>query len=442
MLKELVQERLMAAADEIFALFERTIACYEEELSRTREEKERHRRLETASQTPIGLHDIEDVQQLIGHQDDYPPQLQGWITTPEQEDPQPPRIKAEEDELGITQEGECPLGSNGADLASLPLTGVSVKTEDYEEKPPESSRRYHSQSEENRGAEPPCSSLLQHRTAEMDGDHFGAPLSDSDDQGRVEVPLSSDTDCEDYVGTHADNEYHVQRLIGPQEDYPPQPQDGFTISKQEEPQPPHIKEEENELWITRKGGCPLGLKGAGLTKSPPTGVPVKTEDDEEKPPEFSQRPHSPNEENRGAEPPCSSLLHRTTEMEGDQCGASLSDRVEEPLSSGAHCEDTRTQTYNKHSKRKTVGTKWLTCSFCVKSFFKKIDFTRHMRTHTGEKPFACSVCGRRFTLKSNLAVHMRTHTGEKPFVCSVCGKAFSQKPHLRGHMGTHFRKSL
>ncbi|XP_061750470.1 zinc finger protein 316-like isoform X3 [Nerophis ophidion] len=381
MLKELVQERLMAAADEIFALFERTIACYEEELSRTREEKERHRRLETASQTPIGLHDIEaDVQQLIGHQDDYPPQLQGWITTPEQEDPQPPRIKAEEDELGITQEGECPLGSNGADLASLPLTGVSVKTEDYEEKPPESSRRYHSQ--------------------------------------------------------------NVQRLIGPQEDYPPQPQDGFTISKQEEPQPPHIKEEENELWITRKGGCPLGLKGAGLTKSPPTGVPVKTEDDEEKPPEFSQRPHSPNEENRGAEPPCSSLLHRTTEMEGDQCGASLSDRVEEPLSSGAHCEDTRTQTYNKHSKRKTVGTKWLTCSFCVKSFFKKIDFTRHMRTHTGEKPFACSVCGRRFTLKSNLAVHMRTHTGEKPFVCSVCGKAFSQKPHLRGHMGTHFRKSL
>ncbi|XP_061750487.1 zinc finger protein 449-like isoform X5 [Nerophis ophidion] len=339
MLKELVQERLMAAADEIFALFERTIACYEEELSRTREEKERHRRLETASQTPIGLHDIEDVQQLIGHQDDYPPQLQGWITTPEQEDPQPPRIKAEEDELGITQED-------------------------------------------------------------------------------------------------------VQRLIGPQEDYPPQPQDGFTISKQEEPQPPHIKEEENELWITRKGGCPLGLKGAGLTKSPPTGVPVKTEDDEEKPPEFSQRPHSPNEENRGAEPPCSSLLHRTTEMEGDQCGASLSDRVEEPLSSGAHCEDTRTQTYNKHSKRKTVGTKWLTCSFCVKSFFKKIDFTRHMRTHTGEKPFACSVCGRRFTLKSNLAVHMRTHTGEKPFVCSVCGKAFSQKPHLRGHMGTHFRKSL
>ncbi|XP_061880729.1 zinc finger protein 875-like isoform X3 [Entelurus aequoreus] len=349
MLKELVQERLMAAADEIFALFERTIACYEEELSRTREEKERHRRLEAASQTQSVLHDIEaDVQQLIGHQDEYPPQLQGWITTPEQEDPQPPRIKAEEDELGITQED-------------------------------------------------------------------------------------------------------VQQLIGHQEEYPPQPQEGFTTSKQEEPQPPRIKEEENELRITQKGECLLGLKRADFIKLPLTGDSLKTEDHEDQPPEFSRRHHSPNKENGGAEPPSSSLLqHKTTEMEGDHFGAPLSDsdaqdRVEEPLGIDTHCEDMRTHTDKKHSKcskRKTVGTKWLTCSFCVKSFFKKIDFTRHMRTHTGEKPFTCSVCGRRFTLKSNLAVHMRTHTGEKPFVCSVCGKAFSQKPHLRGHMGTHYRKSL
>nr|XP_061833544.1 uncharacterized protein LOC133617541 isoform X2 [Nerophis lumbriciformis] len=35
MLKELVKERLMAAANEIFRLFERTIASYEEELERT-----------------------------------------------------------------------------------------------------------------------------------------------------------------------------------------------------------------------------------------------------------------------------------------------------------------------------------------------------------------------------------------------------------------------
>ncbi|XP_061896103.1 uncharacterized protein LOC133645231 isoform X3 [Entelurus aequoreus] len=57
MLKELVKERLMAAADEIFALFESTITSYEEELCRTREEKERHRQqLEAVCKTQIVLH--------------------------------------------------------------------------------------------------------------------------------------------------------------------------------------------------------------------------------------------------------------------------------------------------------------------------------------------------------------------------------------------------
>lgn len=44
MLKDLVRERLVAAADEIFGLFEKTIAAYEEQLRRATEETERHRR--------------------------------------------------------------------------------------------------------------------------------------------------------------------------------------------------------------------------------------------------------------------------------------------------------------------------------------------------------------------------------------------------------------
>ncbi|XP_061880728.1 zinc finger protein OZF-like isoform X2 [Entelurus aequoreus] len=355
MLKELVQERLMAAADEIFALFERTIACYEEELSRTREEKERHRRLEAASQTQSVLHDIEDVQQLIGHQDEYPPQLQGWITTPEQEDPQPPRIKAEEDELGITQEGECLLGSNGADLSSLPLPGVSVKTEDYEEKPPESSRRYHSPSEESRGAEPPCSSLLQHKTTEMDGDHFGAPLSDSDDQDRVEVPLSSDTDCEDYMRTHTDNKYRKcskRKTVGTE-----------CLTCSVCLRSFFYKKDFARHMRTHTGEKPFACSVCGQR--------------------FAQNPHL--------------ISHMAT-----------------------------------HTREKPF-----VCSVCGKRFTLKSNLAVHSRTHTGEKPFVCPVCGKRFTLKSYLTVHSRTHTGEKPFVCSVCGKTFSQKPHLITHMRTH-----
>lgn len=54
MLKDFVKERLLAAADEIFGMFERTIASYEEQLCRARDETERHRRqLEAVCKTQI-----------------------------------------------------------------------------------------------------------------------------------------------------------------------------------------------------------------------------------------------------------------------------------------------------------------------------------------------------------------------------------------------------
>ncbi|XP_061907879.1 zinc finger protein 33A-like [Entelurus aequoreus] len=120
MFRELVKQRLMAAADEIFALFERTIASYEEELSRSREEKERHRRqLEAVCKTQIVLH-VEDVQQLIDGQEKRPVQ---------------PQKRRKDGELGTIKEGDCLLGPEEADPTKLQLNVVSVKIDDYEEKP-------------------------------------------------------------------------------------------------------------------------------------------------------------------------------------------------------------------------------------------------------------------------------------------------------------------
>lgn len=45
MLKMVVNQRLTAAAEELFGLFERTIAEYEAELSRSKRENERQRKL-------------------------------------------------------------------------------------------------------------------------------------------------------------------------------------------------------------------------------------------------------------------------------------------------------------------------------------------------------------------------------------------------------------
>ncbi|XP_061741926.1 uncharacterized protein LOC133542096 isoform X2 [Nerophis ophidion] len=130
------------------------------------------------------------------HQEECLPHLQGDSFT----HPQPPYFKEEE-------EGECPVGQEEADVSKFPLTVVSVKTEEHEDKPPESSQLHHSP--------------------------------------------------------------NVQ-------------------------QPSHIKEEEEEVWMSQEGECPVGQEEADVSKFPLTVVSVKTEEHEDKPPESSQLHHSPS----------------------------------------------------------------------------------------------------------------------------------------------------
>ncbi|XP_061880854.1 uncharacterized protein LOC133632454 isoform X3 [Entelurus aequoreus] len=141
--------------------------------SQMKKVEEQNKRLcqKKSEEEKTGPHVYINVQR-IG--EELPPQL-GGSSILKQKTIQPPHIKKEEEELCITQEGECLLGREEADYTDFPLTVVSVKIEDDEEKP--------------------------------QGDNLLAPLSDSEAEDEVEEPLSSDTDCEDDMRTHTDNKH-------------------------------------------------------------------------------------------------------------------------------------------------------------------------------------------------------------------------------------------
>ncbi|XP_033985953.1 zinc finger protein 62 homolog [Trematomus bernacchii] len=98
-LREFVIERLSAAAEEIFGVFQKTIVEYEEEIKRQRRLLDVVLKPEIIElpQHPVCEEQVLSEQQLC---------IQERNSSLDQEDPEPPQIKEEQEELCTSQEGE------------------------------------------------------------------------------------------------------------------------------------------------------------------------------------------------------------------------------------------------------------------------------------------------------------------------------------------------
>ncbi|XP_061746852.1 chorion transcription factor Cf2-like isoform X3 [Nerophis ophidion] len=251
-------------------------------------------------------------------------------------------------------------------------------------------------------------------------------------------------------------------------------QEESPLQQQEDPQPPHIKEEKEDLCITQEEECLLGQEEADLTQFPLIVVSVKTEEHEDKPHESSQLHHSPNvqrmsawsheeipsqqqewssilgqkelqapyhikEEQLHDEDEAQSLQLHHSQSEENRGAELVSQHITE--ADGKHCEDIKSEPDSIFVPLSDMDLMMSDSSDHSDHIQKPLESEKYSkgdtRYYTNNKHFDCSECRKSFRRKTNFTVHMRIHTGEKPFTCSVCKKSFSTKQHMTTHMRTH-----
>ncbi|XP_049572771.1 zinc finger protein 25 [Syngnathus scovelli] len=364
-LRTLVKQRLNVAVEEIFELFERTIAQYEEELCRTKEEKEQQRRLLDAILKPqIRLHKA-DTQLVLQESQE---EIAGF----DQKEPgEPTHIKEEEQNVWSSQDVEQLQRLEEEDAAASQFAWLSVHVKSEDERD-HYSQFCSTQSEEDREADGNAHLLDNNLTTLSDTPNVISPLSDTDHNNHAKEPSA-----------HKGAEKHFICL-----------ECGRTFSSKKTLKVHmiiHTGEKRFACSFCAKRfyrKCDLKNHLATHTDEKPYSCAICARG-------FTLRKYMMLHMKTHAAVP---LTRQGVRAEGHAS--------RHKLTHGSLClkhfsrEDNLKLHISKQDDEKLFG-----CRLCDKRFTYKKNVRIHTRSHTGEKVFACNVCAQRFSYKYQLDKH-------------------------------------
>ncbi|XP_023137065.1 zinc finger protein 391-like [Amphiprion ocellaris] len=408
-LRELINQRLTAAAEEIFTEFEKTIVQYEEEIDRQR------RLLDNIWKPEIKLHTTDHLQQYVQEENVLAKQNvcnQERNSSVDQEDPEPPQMKEEQEELCTSQEGEHLVLMQEADT----LVQRNSKCEEISGEIFGLSDKRFSQLDED----------IDYRRRQVDMIWKPRIMLHRIDHQHQDV-------CKEGNGLAN------QQLCNKEKK--------FRLDR-EEAEPSEIKEEEEELCTSQQG------KQIVMKQATDTFLSTSTDMDNDLSELEPNSNHllsynspvtvTPHQEGSEHVDSCSTRIAALKPKSHSSCNVAKSSLSEHHCDVGTSEKSIKCDVFGNIFKYQIKkhhqihkGVKPNACIACRKSFSSWSQQKVHMKIHTGEKRYSCETCGKRFSHGSHLTVHMRTHTGERPYSCQTCGKSFSERGKLTVHMRTH-----
>ncbi|XP_069562679.1 uncharacterized protein [Brachyistius frenatus] len=397
-LKEFFNERLTAAAEEIFRVFENNIVELEEEISRQR------KLLDIVWKPEVKLYKIELPQQRVCKEEEVPTDQQLFNQQrnssldqqePEppqiQEDPEPPQIKEEPEPPQIKEEPEPPQIKEDPEPPQIKEDPEPPQIQEEPEPP---------QIQEE--PEPP---QIKEEQEEL-----------CTSQDREQLVLKQETDPYTLTLNYGEGDHNEDQTLNPDE----------SQSAAEEESVVHMSVQSSEV----------PEPNTDLQLLPHSSHVAERQDHKED--EHGDSGPTGNVETKVQKTHDIKKFHSNSVFNSTISNIDCKTHTRTNIFKCDMCE----KTFKSKSKltrhlRIHTGVKPYSCNFCGKRFNQTSPLKVHKRIHTGEKPYPCSTCGNRFRDVSILTRHMRIHTGEKPYLCITCGKRFCQMSDLKRHMKIH-----